>query len=158
MATWYEINYWSIRSLTQSVPSSHLQRWRVTSKMRVDAMIYNGILCIFICIIQKSWSACPFQNPFSFLDPPSVTTVVDKDGNMAADRVRVAWGKVDNFKCVDFFQIGNMFYNLLGNKKDTLTWETTFLIFSYLWSVIHQTDFYKVSMLMQVFFCQHVFL
>ena len=80
-------------------------------------MIYNGILCIFICIIQKSWSACPFQNPFSFLDPPSVTTVVDKDGNMAADRVRVAWGKVDNFKCVDFFQIGNMFYNLLGNKK-----------------------------------------
>ena len=24
---------------------------------------------------------------------------------MAADRVRVTWGKVDNFKCVDFFQI-----------------------------------------------------
>ena len=28
-----------------------------------------------------------------------------KDGKVAADRVRVSWGKVDNFKCVDFFQI-----------------------------------------------------
>ena len=35
----------------------------------------------------------------------SVVTVVDKDGKVAADRVRVTWGKVDNFKCVDFFQI-----------------------------------------------------
>ena len=31
--------------------------------------------------------------------------VVDKAGKVAADRVRVTWGKVDNFKCVDFFQI-----------------------------------------------------
>ena len=31
--------------------------------------------------------------------------VVDKTGKVAADRVRVTWGKVDNFKCVDFFQI-----------------------------------------------------
>ena len=34
-----------------------------------------------------------------------MVTVVDKDGKVAADRVRVTWGKVDNFKCVDFFQI-----------------------------------------------------
>ena len=31
--------------------------------------------------------------------------MVDKAGKVAADRVRVTWGKVDNFKCVDFFQI-----------------------------------------------------
>ena len=31
--------------------------------------------------------------------------VVDKNGKVAPDRVRVTWGKVDNFKCVDFFQI-----------------------------------------------------
>ena len=59
-------------------------------------------LCVFPA---SSWAACPFQNPFSFLDPPMVTNVVDKDGKVAADRVRVSWGKVDNFKCVDFFQI-----------------------------------------------------
>ena len=59
-----------------------------------------------LCLLPTpSWSACPFQNPFSFLDPPMVTNVVDKDGKVAADRVRVSWGKVDNFKCVDFFQI-----------------------------------------------------
>ena len=65
-----------------------------------------AILSAYILLLPTpSWSACPFQNPFSFLDPPMVTNVVDKDGKVAADRVRVSWGKVDNFKCVDFFQI-----------------------------------------------------
>ena len=66
----------------------------------------NILTILPFCLLPTpSWSACPFQNPFSFLDPPMVTNVVDKDGKVAADRVRVSWGKVDNFKCVDFFQI-----------------------------------------------------
>ena len=62
-------------------------------------------LAVVLQVIHHTWSACPFQNPFSFLDLPAVTTVVDKAGKVAPDRVRVTWGKVDNFKCVDFFQI-----------------------------------------------------
>ena len=84
------------------------------------------ILVTLLSAPARVRAACPFQNPFSFLDPPSVVSVVDKDGKVAADRVRVTWGKVkfkewnkininrknkldflqvDNFKCVDFFQI-----------------------------------------------------
>ena len=48
-----------------------------------------------------AWS----RDPVLTCDWSSVVTVVDKDGKVAADRVRVTWGKVDNFKCVDFFQI-----------------------------------------------------
>ena len=51
---------------------------------------------------------------------PSVVTVVDSEGQMVADRVRVrphgellveasilqvSWGRLENFKCVDYFQI-----------------------------------------------------
>ena len=63
------------------------------------------VLLTLLQVLTITWSACPFQNPFSFLDLPAVTTVVDKAGKVAPDRVRVTWGKVDNFKCVDFFQI-----------------------------------------------------
>jgi len=66
------------------------------------------IIYIFLPVslfIPLAWSGCPFQNPFWFLDTPTVVTVVDSDGNMVADRVRVSWGRVENFKCVDYFQI-----------------------------------------------------
>ena len=53
-----------------------------------------SLLTITSDLVIFSEAACPFQNPFSFLDPPSVVSVVDKDGKVAADRVRVTWGKV----------------------------------------------------------------
>ena len=34
-----------------------------------------------------------------------MVTVVDSSGQMVADRVRVTWGRVQNFKCVDYYQI-----------------------------------------------------
>ena len=52
------------------------------------------ILVTLLSAPARVRAACPFQNPFSFLDPPSVVSVVDKDGKVAADRVRVTWGKV----------------------------------------------------------------
>ena len=67
--------------------------------------MYGLSLLLPLPLLPPASSACPFQNPFSFLDLPAVTTVVDKAGKVAPDRVRVTWGKVDNFKCVDFFQI-----------------------------------------------------
>jgi len=67
-------------------------------------MIIDSLLYVVV-IIPTVWGGCPFQNPFFFVDRPSVLTVVDSDGEMVADRVRVSWGQVENFKCVDYFQI-----------------------------------------------------
>ena len=39
------------------------------------------------------------------LTRPTVVTVVDSQGKMVPDRVRVSWGRLENFKCVDYFQI-----------------------------------------------------
>lgn len=55
-----------------------------------------------ILVVQ---AGCPFQNPFWFLDRPNVVTVTDSEGKLVPDRVRVSWGRLENFKCVDYFQI-----------------------------------------------------
>ena len=34
-----------------------------------------------------------------------MVTVVDSQGKMVPDRVRVSWGRLENFKCVDYFQV-----------------------------------------------------
>jgi len=61
---------------------------------------------LFLAAVWRTTRAgCPFQNPFFFVDRPSVVTVVDSEGQMVADRVRVSWGRLENFKCVDYFQI-----------------------------------------------------
>lgn len=48
---------------------------------------------------------CPFQNPFWFYDRPVVVNVYDEAGAMVANKVRVMWGRMENFKCVDYFQV-----------------------------------------------------
>ena len=63
-------------------------------------------LCLLVTLLAKyCQGVCQFQNPFYFIDRPSVVTVVDSSGQMVADRVRVTWGRVQNFKCVDYYQI-----------------------------------------------------
>ena len=86
-------------------------------------------LILFASLLHRADPVCQFQNPFYFIDRPSVVTVVDSSGQMVADRseriirdvnmmtmkkrtynvsycrVRVSWGRVQNFKCVDYFQI-----------------------------------------------------
>ena len=62
-------------------------------------------LLLQLLLADYSEAVCQFQNPFYFLDRPSVVTVVDSSGQMVADRVRVTWGRVQNFKCVDYYQI-----------------------------------------------------
>jgi len=45
---------------------------------------------LFLAAVWRTTRAgCPFQNPFFFVDRPSVVTVVDSEGQMVADRVRV---------------------------------------------------------------------
>jgi len=60
---------------------------------------------VTVSLLHQTKAGCPFQNPFYFVDRPSVVTVVDSEGLMVADRVRVSWGRLENFKCVDYFQI-----------------------------------------------------
>ena len=60
---------------------------------------------LLVSLAQHSEAVCQFQNPFYFIDRPSVVTVVDSSGQMVADRVRVTWDRVQNFKCVDYYQI-----------------------------------------------------
>ena len=45
-----------------------------------------GITFLF-SILHKCDSVCQFQNPFYFIDRPSVVTVVDSSGQMVADRL-----------------------------------------------------------------------
>ena len=51
---------------------------------------------------QVSWEESTVK---SFWVRPTVVTVVDSQGKMVPDRVRVSWGRLENFKCVDYFQI-----------------------------------------------------
>ena len=48
---------------------------------------------------------CPFQNPFWFIDKPSASNVFDENGEMVPNKIRVIWGRMENFECVDYFQI-----------------------------------------------------
>ena len=48
-------------------------------------MILRLVLCLTL-VFPRAWSGCPFQNPFWFLDRPSVVTVMDSAGEMVADR------------------------------------------------------------------------
>ena len=50
-------------------------------------------------------AGCPFQNPFWFVEKPAVASVFDENGEMVANKVRVIWGRMENFKCVDYFQV-----------------------------------------------------
>ena len=48
---------------------------------------------------------CPFQNPFWFVEKPLVVAVQDEQGLTVPNRVRIMWGRMENFKCVDYFQV-----------------------------------------------------
>lgn len=53
---------------------------------------------------------CPFQNPFWFLEKPVVVNVYDENGDTLPNKVRVMWGSMENFKCVDYFQVFKAFF------------------------------------------------
>ena len=50
-------------------------------------------------------AGCPFQDPFWFVEAPNVISVFDENGEMVPNKLRVMWGRVENFKCVDYFQV-----------------------------------------------------
>ena len=63
-----------------------------------------GIL-VLLNAAKSVWGGCPFQNPFWFYEKPVVVNVYDENGDMVANKLRVMWGRMENFKCVDYFQV-----------------------------------------------------
>ena len=43
-------------------------------------------LTLLLSLVHRADPVCQFQNPFYFIDRPSVVTVVDSSGQMVADR------------------------------------------------------------------------
>ena len=63
-------------------------------------------LTLFLVVFfDKALGGCPFQNPFWFYDKPVVVNVFDENGEMVANKMRVMWGRLENFRCVDYFQV-----------------------------------------------------
>ena len=63
------------------------------------------LAAILVWLANKAQAGCPFQNPFWFVEKPVVVSVFDENGEMIPNKVRVMWGRMENFKCVDYFQV-----------------------------------------------------
>jgi hypothetical protein len=67
------------------------------------------IILLFVINLQdhgKVEAGCPFQNPFWFVEKPVVFSVMDENAENLPNKVRIMWGRMENFKCVDYFQVG----------------------------------------------------
>ena len=67
-------------------------------------MSLQYIIPLLFYLVKYSFAGCPFQNPFWFYDKPVVVNVY-ADEEIIANKVRVMWGRMENFKCVDYFQV-----------------------------------------------------
>ena len=63
------------------------------------------MLLLLYLLAHSAESRCPFQNPFWFYDRPTAHNVYNDNGDMAANKIQVRWSGMENFKCVDYFQI-----------------------------------------------------
>ena len=62
------------------------------------------LLCL-VTYLPSVLSICYDQSPFWFLARPQVTNLLDQEGRIMSNKVRVKWGNMHNFKCVDYFQV-----------------------------------------------------
>ena len=60
----------------------------------------------FISFLHECNTVCQFQNPFYFIDRPSVVTVVDSSGQMVADRLDNGFSTLSCNIFKHFFVIG----------------------------------------------------
>ena len=57
-----------------------------------------------VLLAGRAEGGCPFQNPFWFVDRPRVEAVTAVAEGFLP-RVRLMWGRIENFKCVDYFYV-----------------------------------------------------
>ena len=93
----------------------HLPKWLLQSSAAAapagTAMAIEILACIIM--VTSVSGGCPFQNPFWFVDRPrveAVTAARGKGDNATSGggflpRVRLMWGSIENFKCVDYFYV-----------------------------------------------------
>ena len=62
------------------------------------------IVCCAAVMVTPVGGGCPFQNPFWFVDRPRVEAVTAVAEGFLP-RVRLMWGRIENFKCVDYFYV-----------------------------------------------------
>ena len=64
-----------------------------------------ALLLVLLAKVRVSQCGCPFQNPFWFIEKPMVVDVRDEAGQVVPNKIRLMWGRMENFKCVDYFQV-----------------------------------------------------
>ena len=62
------------------------------------------IVCCAAVWVTPAGGGGPFQNPFWFVDRPRVEAVTAVAEGFLP-RVRLMWGRIENFKCVDYFYV-----------------------------------------------------
>ena len=77
----------------------------VTNRQEMALLHHLTVFVGVICFDKLALGGCPFQNPFWFYEKPVVVNVFDENGEMVANKMRVMWGRMENFKCVDYFQV-----------------------------------------------------
>ena len=87
---------------------SSYSHWRFLAKITLFQLL--PLFNYFILLVE---APCPFQNPFWFVDKPMVASVFDENGEMVPNKVRVMWNRMENFKCVDYFQVIMFFFFFL---------------------------------------------
>jgi hypothetical protein len=76
---------------------------KITKMARSTSLLRSLLLLIYL--VKCSLAGCPFQNPFWFYDKPVVVNKFDENGEIVANTIRLMWGRMENFKCVDYFQV-----------------------------------------------------
>ena len=73
-------------------------------------------IAVFIPFVSP---ICYDQSPFYFLGPPAVENLLDDQGRIMSNKVRVKWGALHNFKCVDYFLVE--YYEIKHPEKKFVT-------------------------------------
>ena len=71
-------------------------------------MIASALRHCLLVVVLYTPSVLPIcydQSPFWFLGRPTVENLLDEEGRIMSNKVRVKWGALHNFKCVDYFLV-----------------------------------------------------
>merc|ERR1719192_3302367 len=73
----------------------------------MDSMVTAGCraAALLAFLLPAVSPICYDQSPFYFLGPPVVENLLDEEVRILSNKVRVKWGALHNFKCVDYFQV-----------------------------------------------------
>ncbi len=80
------------------------ERTHLEDKTIIMSLLTKSCL-LLVLFTPAALGGCPFQNPFWFVEKPIVLPVPDDNGQVMPNRVNIMWGQLENFKCVDYFQV-----------------------------------------------------